>query len=64
MAVKKGIKKTKPSGWAGLPEALKDVIQRTPKSVTIEYERPKRAGRLASADDDGGWSGNIYKYNF
>jgi hypothetical protein len=38
--------------------ALKDVFGRAPKkmSLHIETERP--------LDDDGGWSGNIYKYTF
>jgi hypothetical protein len=44
-----------------LPKALKDVLGRTPKSMSIEFELPADA---KVADDDGGWSGNVYKYNY
>ena len=37
--------------------ALKDVMGRDPKSVSLVIE-------TAIPDDDGGWSGNIYKYSF
>jgi len=47
-----GKKVSKPNRAVRL--ALRDVIGRNPKNVTltIETEKPK--------DDDGGWSGNVY----
>lgn len=45
---------------ADLPKALKDVLGRMPKSVSFEFEVPKEG----LPDDDGGWSGNVYKYNY
>ena len=46
-----------------LTQALKDVLQRTPKSITIEFDKAVEQAEQIR-DDNGGWSGNVYKYNF
>ena len=46
-----------------LREALKDVLQRAPKSITIEFDKAAEQAERGR-DDNGGWSGNVYKYSY
>jgi hypothetical protein len=56
-------KKKSPKSGPGnqLPPALQDVIRRMPKSINVEFERPEKTD---APDDEGSWSGNVYKYNY
>ena len=47
-----------------LNAALRDVFGRSPKTLSVEFNRTAKGLRGAAIDDDGGWSGNVYKYSF
>ena len=51
-------------------DELRDAIRaimgnKTPKNLTIEFQEEGHFSSVdAAGDDDGGWSGNVYKYSF